>query len=142
MKQSSGDSLRRQSTAAQEFCKIHNLKLVETFTDSGVSGYKGKNFSHESALSQFLRLVENGTIQPNSVLILESMDIQILLAQLDATLSPELSEGDSRADFLKKRIGGFKDQTARLKSVLRKHQDASRRKRMLDKQNRQNTKRR
>ena len=74
MKQSSGDSLRRQSTAAQEFCKIHSLKLVDTFTDSGVSGYKGKNFSHESALSQFLRLVENETIQPNSVLILESMD--------------------------------------------------------------------
>jgi hypothetical protein len=39
MKQSSGDSLRRQSTAAQEFCKIHSLKLVDTFTDSGVSGY-------------------------------------------------------------------------------------------------------
>ena len=74
MKQSSGDSLRRQSTAAHEFCIIHNLKLVETFTDSGISGYKGKNFSHESALSQFLRLVESGTIQPNSVLILESMD--------------------------------------------------------------------
>jgi DNA invertase Pin-like site-specific DNA recombinase len=74
MKQSSGDSLRRQSTAAREFCNIHNLKLVETFTDSGVSGYKGKNFSHESALSQFLRMVEGGTIQANSVLILESMD--------------------------------------------------------------------
>ena len=67
--------------------------------------------------------------------------IEILLAQLDAALPQELSEGDRRADSLKKRIGGFKDQTARLKSVLRKHQDAQRRKRMLDKQNRQNTSR-
>lgn len=68
--------------------------------------------------------------------------IEILLAQLDASLSPQMTEGDSRTDFLKKRIGGFKDQTARLKSVLRKHQDAERRKRSLSKQNRDNTKRR
>ncbi len=67
--------------------------------------------------------------------------IEILLAQLDASLSPQMTEGDSRTDFLKKRIGGFKDQTARLKSVLRKHQDAERRKRALSKQNRDNAKR-
>lgn len=67
--------------------------------------------------------------------------IEILLAQLDASLSPQMTEADSRADSLKKRIGGFKDQTARLKSVLRKHQDAERRKRSLSKQNRDNTKR-
>ena len=68
--------------------------------------------------------------------------IEILLAQLDASLSPQLSEdADSRTDSLKNRINGFKDQTARLKSVLRKHQAAERRKRMLTKQNRQNTER-
>ena len=65
--------------------------------------------------------------------------IEILLSQLDATLSPHLLENDSRTDFLKKRIDGFKDQTSRLKSVLQKHQAAERRKRMLSKQNRQNT---
>jgi primosomal protein N'' len=67
--------------------------------------------------------------------------IEILLAQLDASLSPELSEVDTRTDFLKKRISGFKDQTARLKSVLQKHQAAERRKRALSKQNRRNTSR-
>jgi primosomal protein N'' len=67
--------------------------------------------------------------------------IEILLAQLDASLSSQVIEGDTRTDLLKKRIDGFKDQTARLKSVLRKHQDFERRKRTLDKQNRQNTKR-
>ena len=35
--------------------------------------------------------------------------IEILLAQLDAALPPQVIEGDSRTDFLKKKIGGFKD---------------------------------
>lgn len=67
--------------------------------------------------------------------------IEILLAQLDAALPPELSESDSRADSLKNRIDGFKNQTARLKTVLRKHQSVERRKKFLAKQNRDNTKR-
>lgn len=66
--------------------------------------------------------------------------LEILLAQLEASLSPEITE-DSRTDFLKSRIDGFKDQTSRLKSVLHKHQAAERRKRFLSKQNRDNTKR-
>jgi hypothetical protein len=68
--------------------------------------------------------------------------LEILLAQLEASLSPQMMEGDTRTDLLKKQISGFKDKTARLKTVLRKHQDAERRKRSLIKQNRQNTKRR
>ena len=66
--------------------------------------------------------------------------IEILLAQLDATLSPEMTEGDTRTDLLKKRISGFKDQTARLKKLLSQHQSAERRKRFLQKQNKLNTK--
>jgi hypothetical protein len=68
--------------------------------------------------------------------------LEVLLAQLEASLAPEMNEGDTRTDLLKKRISGYKDQTARLKTVLRKHQDAEGRKRALAKQNRQNTKRR
>lgn len=64
--------------------------------------------------------------------------LEILLAQLEASLSPEIME-DSRTDFLKNRIAGYKDQTARLKTVLRKHQSAERRKRFLSKQNRDNS---
>jgi hypothetical protein len=67
--------------------------------------------------------------------------LEILLAQLEASLSAQIMEGDSRTDNLKNQIDGFKDKTSRLKSVLRKHQAASRRKRMLVKQNRDNTKR-
>lgn len=68
--------------------------------------------------------------------------IEVLLAQLEASLAPQMTECDARGDLLKKRIGGFKDKAARLKTVLRKHQDAERRKRELAKQNRQNNQRR
>jgi len=74
IKQKGGDSTKRQSGAAAVFCKQHGLTLVDTFTDEGVSGFKGKNFSNESALSQFLKLVENEKVEPGSVLIVENMD--------------------------------------------------------------------
>ncbi len=68
--------------------------------------------------------------------------LEVLLAQLEASLAPYIAEGDTRTDLLKGQLDGFKDKTSRLKDVLRKHQDAERRKRELTKQNRQNTKRR
>lgn len=61
--------------------------------------------------------------------------IEILLAQLDASLSPEMTEADTRTDFLKKRISGFKDQTARLKTVLAKHQAAQSRRKAIERDN-------
>ena len=39
-----------------------------------MSGFKGRNFSNESALGHFLKLVENGTIEKGSVLVIENMD--------------------------------------------------------------------
>ena len=59
---------------AEAFCKQFKLEFVRTFKDEGISGFRGKNFSHESALSAFLKLVDNGQIEKGSVLILESMD--------------------------------------------------------------------
>src|ERR1039458_6490232 len=73
-RQKKGDSTRRQNNAALEFCKSHKLTLVDTFRDDGISAFKGKNFSNESALGEFLRLVENGTVQQGSVLVVENMD--------------------------------------------------------------------
>jgi DNA invertase Pin-like site-specific DNA recombinase len=74
MKQKEGDSLQRQQREAQGFCKDFGLQLASTFKDEGVSGFKGKNFSNESALGRFLKLVEDGTIEKGSVLIVENMD--------------------------------------------------------------------
>jgi hypothetical protein len=65
--------------------------------------------------------------------------IEILLAQLDASLSRQMTEGDGGADRLKIKIDGYKEKAARLKTVLSKAQAAERRKRDLAKQNRQNT---
>jgi len=73
-KQKKGDSTRRQNSAAAEFCKAHDLILADTFRDDGVSAFRGKNFSNESALGEFLRLVENGTVKQGSVLVIENMD--------------------------------------------------------------------
>jgi DNA invertase Pin-like site-specific DNA recombinase len=74
IKQKEGDSTRRQTAAAEQFCRRHSLVLVDTFTDEGVSGFRGKNFTNESALSEFLKLLEHGSLERGSVLILENMD--------------------------------------------------------------------
>lgn len=74
LKQKSGDSVRRQNQAALDFCKQYKLLLTDTFRDEGVSGFRGKNFSNESALGAFLKLVNDGVIPKGSVLILENMD--------------------------------------------------------------------
>jgi hypothetical protein len=66
--------------------------------------------------------------------------IEVLLAQLEASLAPEIMEG-TRTDMLQRQLDVFKDRTSRLKTVLRKHQEAERRKKELAKQNRQLTKR-
>lgn len=73
-KQKSGDSIRRQTHGADEFCKTWKLELIKTFRDEGVSGFRGKNFSNESALSAFLKLVDDEKIEKGSVLIVENMD--------------------------------------------------------------------
>ena len=49
---------------------------MDSYEDRGISGFKKRlnNFSNESALSEFLKLVDGGAIQRGSVLIVESMD--------------------------------------------------------------------
>jgi hypothetical protein len=81
--------------------------------------------------------MNDNTLDPARIISI----LEIMLAQLEASLSPQMTEGDTRTDLLKRQIDGFKDKTARLKTVLQKHQQAERRKRSLMKQNRQNTKR-
>lgn len=70
-----GDSLRRQTAAAQKYCKTKGLKLDNstTFRDLGVSGFQAKN-SIEGELSLFLTLCREGKIKPNSVLLIEAFD--------------------------------------------------------------------
>lgn len=74
-KQLHGDSLRRQTAAACDFCSKHDLDLDEEFMlqDLGVSGYSGENLT-SGHLGRFIKAVEDGEIEPGSFLIIESHD--------------------------------------------------------------------
>jgi DNA invertase Pin-like site-specific DNA recombinase len=68
-----GDSLRRQMARTRRYVEEHNLDLIESFDDLGVSGFRGKN-GELGALARFKDLVEQGEIEKGSYLIVESMD--------------------------------------------------------------------
>jgi DNA invertase Pin-like site-specific DNA recombinase len=73
--QSDGDSLRRQTAAAERFAETHGLILDTelTFQDLGVSAYKGKNRT-EGALAAFMNAVEEGQVPKGSYLLVENLD--------------------------------------------------------------------
>lgn len=73
-----GDSLRRQLESSLEYAKLNNLELIDSIQgtklqDLGVSAFRGKNTS-QGTLSLFLNYIEQGLIEPNSVLLVESLD--------------------------------------------------------------------
>lgn len=71
--QAKGDSLRRQTAAAEEWCKARDIRLDDTLHDFGISAFRGTNRT-EGALRTFLALVEEGRISRGSYLIVESLD--------------------------------------------------------------------
>jgi DNA invertase Pin-like site-specific DNA recombinase len=71
--QEMGDGIRRQIEGSTRYAEQNGLELVETFQDLGISGFKGKN-SKEGALGAILMAIDDGRIEPNSVLIVESLD--------------------------------------------------------------------
>lgn len=71
--QEMGDGVRRQIEGSIRYAQEHGYELVETFQDIGVSGFKGKN-SKEGALGEILKAIDDGRIEPDSVLIVESLD--------------------------------------------------------------------
>jgi DNA invertase Pin-like site-specific DNA recombinase len=76
--QSRGDSLRRQTEAAQAWCDRHDARLDSSTTlhDLGKSAFKGVHRTNpdRNALAGFLKLVEDGKVARGSFLILESLD--------------------------------------------------------------------
>ncbi len=74
MRQARGDSLRRQTAAAEAWCsqrgwKLDNLRL----TDKGRSAFTGANRT-EGALSELLKLIRGGDIEPGTYLLVEALD--------------------------------------------------------------------
>src|ERR1700693_1779651 len=76
--QAKGDSIRRQTEAAREWCQRNGLCLEETTTllDLGKSAYTGEHRKNPDrhALAGFLKLVEAGKVPRGSYLIIENLD--------------------------------------------------------------------
>lgn len=76
--QAKGDSYRRQREAAEKYCALNGLDLISSkdylFFDKGKSAYKGRHLDDSGELARFLKHVDDGTIMPGSVLIVESLD--------------------------------------------------------------------
>jgi len=75
--QQHGRSEARQIEACERYCLENDLKLAENdyrFLDAGVSGWKGDHLGERGQLARFIGLVEDGSIEQGSVLIVESLD--------------------------------------------------------------------
>ena len=72
--QAKGDSFRRQTKAAREYCEKHGLQLADlTLHDLGLSAYSGTHYE-QGALGDFVRAVQQGKVAQDSYLIVESLD--------------------------------------------------------------------
>lgn len=72
-KQAEGDTTRRQTAIADEWCKARGLVLDSTLSDRGVSAFAGKNVTH-GALGRFREAIKLGLVKPGSTLLVENLD--------------------------------------------------------------------
>jgi DNA invertase Pin-like site-specific DNA recombinase len=76
--QAQGNSYERQTDKARRYAEAHGLTLATAaehqFFDQGKSAYKAKHLDDEGQLRRFLSLVEDGSIEPGSFLLIESLD--------------------------------------------------------------------
>lgn len=76
--QGKGDSIRRQQEMVDRYLKQHPELELSTdeglqFSDHGVSAFRGTH-AKRGAFARFLRLVEDGYIEPGSYLLVEQFD--------------------------------------------------------------------
>ena len=72
-KQAQGDSIRRQFESAQKYAAAHGWVIDETLNDEGISAFNGRNVK-DGALGTFLQCIEDGKIEPGTILLVESLD--------------------------------------------------------------------
>ncbi|MFN7399021.1 MAG: recombinase family protein [Sandaracinobacter sp.] len=74
--QASGDSLRRQTAAAEKWAQDRGMVLDDrlSLTDEGVSSYRGANAAEDRGLGSFLYACQQGLIERGSYLLVESLD--------------------------------------------------------------------
>lgn len=74
VKQSKGDSLRRQTEMAAEYAKQHGLVLDNsTYQDHGISAFRGDNLV-SGKLGTFLRAIDDGIVKTPCYLLVEALD--------------------------------------------------------------------
>jgi DNA invertase Pin-like site-specific DNA recombinase len=73
--QEKGDSLRRQLKQSEDYAQANGLVLDDALrlTDRGLSAFHGVH-RVKGALGEFHHLVEQGEVEPGSVLLVESLD--------------------------------------------------------------------
>lgn len=88
-KQKEGDSARRQIEGARHWAVKNGHELDETvsFLDENKSGWKGEHLTEGGKLHLFLRMVDDGKIPKDSILVVESFD---RLSRLPITEASEL----------------------------------------------------
>ncbi|MGL4843925.1 MAG: recombinase family protein [Aeromonas veronii] len=70
--QSEGDSLRRQTERAEQFCKQRGLELSDlTFADLGISGWRSKK---REGLENLIKQIECGKIAKGTHIVVEAVD--------------------------------------------------------------------
>lgn len=67
-RQSKGDSRRRQTSGAADWCQRNGYRLAHEYTDAGVSAWKGDNRS-KGSLGHLLDAIKAGHIPAGAVLI-------------------------------------------------------------------------
>lgn len=73
-KQADGDSLRRQTELARNFCEANKLTLsTVTYEDLGLSGWDGSNVA-DGKLGLFLQAIRHDKIKIGSLLLVEKID--------------------------------------------------------------------
>jgi len=74
--QQTGDSIRRQTEAAEKWAKENGFTLDDNLKmeDRGLSAYHGKNAESGAALGSFLESIKAGAVPIGSILLVESLD--------------------------------------------------------------------
>lgn len=74
--QAAGDSLRRQTDAAQRWADARGLELDQrlSLSDLGVSAYRGANTGEDRGLGGFVYACREKLIEPGSYFLVESLD--------------------------------------------------------------------
>lgn len=68
-----GNSLDRQLALTREYAKEKGFELIEDLQDIGLSAHSGENIS-KGKLGKFLKAIEDGEIERDCVLLVESLD--------------------------------------------------------------------